>query len=144
MHVTYIAHLLHSWAMLKRAHFKNIDHVVATTKAATIENKDCKKHLHKANPPSPFDLVITRWATWLRAALYYSEYFPATCIIVNNWTGGARTKEVTNMDNLVPNLVNSNDYRTLAGNVEFLKVSDCTMTETYDLLKNMQFRHDSC
>ena len=27
---------------------------------------------------------ITRWATWLRAALYYSENLPAVRTIVNN------------------------------------------------------------
>ena len=40
MHVTCVAHLLHNCAM--RAHFKNIDEVIATIKAATIKNKDRK------------------------------------------------------------------------------------------------------
>ena len=29
---------------------------------------------------------ITRWATWLRAALYYNENLPAVCTIGNNWS----------------------------------------------------------
>ena len=45
------------------AHFKNIDEVIATIKAATIKNKDCKKDFHDAGLPSPPDPVITRWAT---------------------------------------------------------------------------------
>ena len=64
-----------------RAHFKNIDQVVAT-----IKNKDCKKDFHDVGLPSPPDPVITRWATWLRAALYYSENLPAVRTNVNNWT----------------------------------------------------------
>ena len=36
MHVTCVAHLLHNCAMRARAHFKNIDGVIATTKVATI------------------------------------------------------------------------------------------------------------
>ena len=70
MHVTCVAHLLHSCAMRVRAHFKNIDEVIATIKAATIKNKDGKKDFHDAGLPSPPGPVITRWATWLRAALH--------------------------------------------------------------------------
>ena len=44
----------------------------------------------------------------------------------------------------MPDLVNINQYRTLAAKVEFLKASDSTMTEAYGLLKNMQFYDDSC
>ena len=71
------------------------------------------------------DLVFTGWATWLRAALYYSEYFPAVCTIVNNSIGGgpsvSRAKEAVNVDNLVPDLVRINRYRIIAANVEFLE-----------------------
>ena len=55
-------------------------------KAATIKNKDRNKDFHDAGLSSPPDPVITRWATWLRAALYYSENLPAVRTIVNNWT----------------------------------------------------------
>ena len=77
MHVTGVAHLLHNCAMRVRAHFKNIDEIIATIKAATIKNKDLKKDFDDAGLPSPPDPVITRWATWLRAVLYYSENLPA-------------------------------------------------------------------
>ena len=43
MHVNCLAYLLHNCAMRVRAHFKHIDEVIATIKAATIKNKDCKK-----------------------------------------------------------------------------------------------------
>ena len=68
MSVTCDAHLLHNCSMRVRAYFKNIDEVVATIKAATNINKDRKNDFHEAGLPSPPDLVITRWATWLRAA----------------------------------------------------------------------------
>ena len=86
MHVTCVAHLLHNCAMRVRAHFKNIDEVIATIKAATIKNKDRKKDFHDAGLPSSPDPVITKWATWLRSALYYSENLPAVRTTVNNWT----------------------------------------------------------
>ena len=71
-------------AMRVRAHFKNMDEVIATIKTAAIKNKDRKKDLHDAGLPSPSDPGITRWATWLRAALYYRKNLPAVRAIVNN------------------------------------------------------------
>ena len=148
MHVTCVAHLLHNCAMRVRAHFRNVDEVIAMIKAATIKNKDRKKNFHDAGLPSPPDPVITRWATWLKAALYYNEKLPAVRTIVNNWTNAgllvSRAKDAINVEDLVPNLVKINQYRTLAANVEFLEGSACTITEAYGLLKNMQFDDDPC
>ena len=86
MHVNCVAHLLPNCAMCVHALFKNIDEVIATIKAATIKNKDHKKAFHDAGLPSPPGPVITKWATWFRAALYYNENLLAVCTIVNNWT----------------------------------------------------------
>ena len=65
---------------------------------------------------------ITRWATWVKAALFYSENLPAVRTIVNNRTGEgllvSRAKEVINEDGLVPDLVCINQYQTLETNVE--------------------------
>ena len=101
MHVTCVAHLLHNCAMSVRAHFKNIDEVVAT-----IKNKDRKKDFHDAGLPSPPDPVITRWATWLRAASYFSENLPAVRTIVNNWASAgllvSRAKDAINVKDAVP------------------------------------------
>ena len=111
--------------MRVRAHLKNIDEIMATIKAATIKNKDRKKDFHNAGLSSPPDPVITRWATWLRAALYYSENLPAVRTIVNNWTSAgllvSGAKHAINVEDLVPDLVKINQYRTLAANVEFLR-----------------------
>ena len=148
MHVTCVVHLLHNCVMRVRAHFKNINEVIATIKAATIINKDRKKDFHDAGLSSPPDSVITRWATWLRAALYYSENLPAVRTIVNNWTSAghlvSRAKDPINVEDLVPDLVKINQYRTLAANVKLLEGSACTIIEAYGLLKNMQFDHDPC
>ena len=75
MHVTCVAHLLHNCTMRVRAHFENVDEIIAMIKAATIKNKDRKKDFYDTGLPSPPDPVITRWATWLRAALYTVRIF---------------------------------------------------------------------
>ena len=84
----------------------------------------------------------------VRAALYYSENLPAVRTIVNNWTSAgllvSRAKDAINVEGLVSDLVEINQYRTLAANVEFLEGSVCTITKAYGLLKNMQFDDDPC
>ena len=119
---------------------KNIDEVIAT-----IKNKGLKKDFHHAGLPSPPDPIITRWTIWLRAAMYNSENLPVFHSIVNNWTSAcllvSRAKDAINVEDLVPDVVKINQYRTLAANVEFLEGSACIIiiTEAYGLLKNMQF-----
>ena len=145
MNANCAAHLIHNCAMRVRAHVKNIDEVIATIKTTTIKNKDCKKDFHDAGLPSPPDSEITR-GTRYRAALYYNENLPAVRTIVNNWTNAgilvSIAKDAINVEGLVPDVVKTNQYRTLAANVEFLKESACTITEAYGLLKNMQFDDD--
>ena len=53
--------------MRVRTHFKNINEVIATIKAATVKTKDRKKDFYDAGLPSSSDPVIKRSATWLKA-----------------------------------------------------------------------------
>ena len=91
--------------MRVRVHFKNIDEVIATIKAATIKNKDRKKDFCDAGLSSPPDPVITKWATWFRAALYYNENLPAVRTSVNNCTSAglfvSRAKDAINVEDMV-------------------------------------------
>ena len=141
MHINYVVHLQSNCAMRVRAHFKNIDEVIAT-----IKNNNSKKDFHDAGLPFPLDPVITRWTTRLRAASYYSENLPAVRAIVNDWTSAgllvSQAKGVINVEDLVPDLVKINQYRTLAANAEFLEGNVNTINIAYGLLKNMQFDDD--
>ena len=69
-------------------------------------------------------------------------------IVLNNWTSAglliSRAKDAINVEDLMPDLVKINQYRTLAANVELLEGSARTITEAYGLLKNMQFDDDPC
>ena len=84
MHVNCFAHLLHYCVVRVRAHFKNNDEVIATIKAATIKSKNRKKDFHEAGLQSSPDPVIAKWATWVRAALYFSENLLADRTVVNS------------------------------------------------------------
>ena len=58
MHANCVAHLRHNCAMHVRAHFKNIDEVIATIKAATIKIRERKKGFHDAGLPHPPDHAL--------------------------------------------------------------------------------------
>ena len=97
--------------MLMHAHFKNIDEIIATIKVAIIKNNNRIKDFHDAGLPSPPESVITRWATWLRAALYYRvktfQLFVPLSTIGQVSVGllVSRAKDTFNMEYLGPNLV---------------------------------------
>ena len=131
-------------AMRVRAHFKNIDEVIAT-----IKSKDRKKDFHDAGLPFPHDQRQLRdgqlglelpYITVRTFQLFVplSTIWSSACLLVSI------AKDAINVEDLVLDLVKINQYRTLAANVEFLEGSACTIIEAYGLLKNVQFDDDSC
>ena len=84
-HVTCIAHLLHNCAMKVKSHFQDVDQLIAKVKAATVKNKTRQaKFAAIGYPPQP---VITRWGSWLNAALYYAKNLPEVKAIVDSFEG---------------------------------------------------------
>ena len=132
--------------MRVRAHFKNINEVIATIKAATIKNKDRKKDFHDAGLPSPPDPVITRWATWLKAALYYSENLPVVRIIVNNWTSAgllvSKAKGAINVEHLLPDVVRNKSIPDSSHQRRVLGRKCLHDNQAYILLKNLHIDDD--
>ena len=51
-----------------------VDNLIARVKASIIKNKERGELFWPFGiPPSP---CITRWMTWLKTAIYYSEHLP--------------------------------------------------------------------
>ena len=74
-HVVCVAHLLHNCAEKFRNKYKNTDLLISSLKAATVKNPSRRNLFHEiGTPPQP---VITRWGTWLDAAVnYFAEKLP--------------------------------------------------------------------
>ena len=82
--------------MKVRANFRAIDELIAREKALTVKNKARRTLFHAiGQPPQP---VVTRWTSWLNAALYYSKNLSEVKAIVENLTDGGilvqRAKEI--------------------------------------------------
>lgn len=85
VHVTCVAHAFHNVAETVRREFPIVDKFIA--EASKIFRK-APKRIQKFRelqsdiglPPQP---CLTRWATWLEAAVYYAENFEKFCSVVN-------------------------------------------------------------
>ena len=84
-HVTCVAHLLHDCAMKARPHFEDVDQLIAKVKLVTVKNKTKQAKLATIGClPQP---VLTRWRSWLNAALYYAQNLPEVKAIVESFEG---------------------------------------------------------
>ena len=85
LHVTCVAHLLHNCAMKVRHHFEDVEQLIAEVKLITVKNKTRQAKLSTTGfPPQP---VLTRWGSWLNAALYYAKNLPEVKAIVERFEG---------------------------------------------------------
>ena len=80
--VTCNAHLLHNCALQIKSRYDKVDNLIARIKSATVKNKERKSLFDEIGaPPEP---IVTRWASWLKAAFYYVDIFPSLKELFNN------------------------------------------------------------
>ncbi|KAL7296899.1 hypothetical protein TKK_0003039 [Trichogramma kaykai] len=84
IHVTCFAHALHRLAEQVRITFCNVNELIATTKKVFLKApvRICKYKEMAANLPLPPEPIITRWGTWIEAALFYHQNFEVVREIV--------------------------------------------------------------
>jgi len=147
LHVTCITHLLHNCAEKVRAFYNDVDNVIARVKAATVKNKDRMNAFQQVGkPPQP---VLTRWTTWLRAAMYYADNLPVVKTIVNNFSGDgllvSRAKEAVAHPALPAQLLAiKKEYECLIPLVEKSESQKYDIITAYNDLMSLDFAEDSC
>uniref|UniRef100_UPI00358E2E52 transcription factor 19 isoform X1 n=1 Tax=Myxine glutinosa TaxID=7769 RepID=UPI00358E2E52 len=85
LHVTCVAHALHRVCETVREMFKDVNDLIATTKKAFVKAPS-RVVLWKEQQPNlslPPEPILTRWGTWIDAALFYAEHFEAIKDIVD-------------------------------------------------------------
>lgn len=77
VHVTCTSHGLHRAAEQIRIQFPKVDKLVANVKQVfkKAPYRVLKFHTDAPNIPLPPEPILTRWGTWISAAIYYSENF---------------------------------------------------------------------
>ena len=72
LHMICAVNLLHHCATKVKTHFEDVDQLITKAKSATVKNKTRQANLPTIGClPQP---VITKWESWLNAALYYAEF----------------------------------------------------------------------
>ena len=97
-------------------------------------------------PPQP---VITRWTSWLNAALYYSKYLPKVDAIVENLNESGilvqRAKEALKPQNLSAQLLQIEEqYSDLANVVQKMESSHYTIGKAFQDVMSLDLGVDVC
>ena len=148
MHITCTSHLLHNCGLKIRASFKSVDTLIAAVKTSIVKNKS-RRNLFISRgisiPPSP---VVTRWGTWLKAALYYAKHFNDVEEIFSDMSGG---KLVSSVKDALSNPTVFSDLTTIATQYSCLENvfeeklgQNVTVSDAHSLLTSFDFGEDVC
>lgn len=77
IYLTCIVHGLHRVAEFIREQFDVVNKLIANVKKAFVKAPQRKISFKSMHPNLPYlpQPVVTRWGTWLEAAIYYADYF---------------------------------------------------------------------
>jgi len=80
IHVTCLVHGLHRVCEKIRIEFPKVDELISNMKKVFLKAPARIELFRReaADTPLPPSPIITRWGTWLKAAIYYSENFETT------------------------------------------------------------------
>lgn len=75
LHITCLAHSSHRVCEYVRSHFKDVDTLISLGKKVFLKSNARIRIFRNnaANIPLPPSPVLTRWGTWLQAAVYYHD-----------------------------------------------------------------------
>ena len=146
-HVTCIAHLLHNCAMKVKSYFQDVDQLIARIKAATVKNKTRQAQFAAIGyPPQP---VITRWGSWINAALYYANNLPEVKAIVESFEGSGllvnQAKGSLQTPGLATQLLKIKDqYECLVKLIDTMESAKFTIKEAVQAIQALDFGEDTC
>jgi hypothetical protein len=76
IHVTCIAHAVHRVCKKVREMFPDVNRLISSAQKIFLKAPSrCDVYKQYMSCPLPPDVVITRWGTWLTAAIFYASHF---------------------------------------------------------------------
>ena len=146
-HVTCLAHLLHYCAMKIKSHFEEEDQLIAKVKAVTFKNKTRQTKFSAID--YPHQPVLTKWKSWLNAALYYAKKLPEMKAIVESFVGSeilvTPAKVSLQKNGLAGQLLKiKNQYECLVKLIEKMESAKYTIKEAVQAIQELDFGEDTC
>lgn len=146
IHLTCLAHGLHRIAEEIRKHFPKVDNLISNGKKFFLKASSRVLFFKTELPyiPLPPQPVITRWGTWLEAAIYYSDHFQDFSRVVNMFDKNeAVSIEIT--QNLIqdPNLTSDlayikSNFNFLPSSITLLEKKNTSLNDSINLMKNVE------
>ena len=146
-HVTCVAHLFHNCAKKIKSHFEDVDQQIEKVKVVTIKNITKQaKFFAIGYPPQP---VLTRWGSWLNAALYYAKNLHEVKTIVESFVGSGilvTRANVSLQSGLAGQLLKIKDqYECLVKLIEKMETAKYTIEVTaLRAIQELDFGEDTC
>ena len=130
-----------------KSHFENVDQLIAKVKAVTIKNKTRQAKFSAIGCPSLS--VLTRWGSWLNAALYYAKKLPEVKAIVESMVCSEilvnQAKVSLQKSGLTGQLLKIKDqYECLFKLIEKMESAKYVIKEAVQAIKELDFVEDSC
>lgn len=146
-HVTCLAHLIHNCSLIIKSHYKNVNDLISSVKILIVKNKTRRKLFEEIGIPP--DVVVTRWSSWLKAALFYSKKFNSIKKIVENIEDKGiiveNAKKSFLDSKLFKDLFNiCNEYTKLIDIMTALESSEITIERGFKMLNEISFVNDEC
>jgi len=129
-----------------RQHYQGVDSLIASVKAATVKNASRRQSFFDNGLSAPPLPILTRWASWIDAALWYAEHLPKIRDIVSSWTSHGKlvsaAKNALQSPDLQQSLTELTVYRPLSSLVTQLSSTSMTIREATAQLTQIQFGSD--
>ncbi|KAL4097236.1 hypothetical protein QTP88_022042 [Uroleucon formosanum] len=143
IHVTCLAHGLHRVAEEIRNQYKNVDQLVSNVKKTFLKAPSRIQTLKSvaSDIPLPPQPILTRWGTWIDAALYYCKHFEIIKQVIdmldeNDVESIKKCKQILKSNNLEANLafIMSN-YGFISTSITRLETKGMSLTESIKIIK---------
>ncbi|XP_066991171.2 uncharacterized protein [Anabrus simplex] len=87
LHVTCLAHAMHRVAEELRKKSPSVNSVISSVKKIFVKAPSRVRAFKTMHPelPLPPEPILTRWGTWILAALYYAEYHRTIEEVINTF-----------------------------------------------------------
>lgn len=143
-HVTCLAHALNLVAEEARAQFELANKMIASMK--TIFKKCVRRRIkfrEVTNLRHPPKVVVTRWCTWIIAAIYYNDYYDEILPFINQLDGTESVacgilKKIFPSGRLREQLLEASKFKFLIDAIEKLQDPHLTSQEQIDIVETVR------
>jgi len=136
---------LHRVAEEVRGLFPDVDALIANVKKFFVKcNSRTNLFKQTLNIPLPPQPIITRWGTWLSAAIYYSDYFVLIKDFITNKLNPRdaisikKAQELITKNNIAEELLCiTNNFRCLPQTITKLETTGISLRDTFEIFNNI-------